>query len=381
MDSHVFELNPISCRILLKIFCACQKHSEYARLDLSQVDKLSVSSVDSAGVSILSFQLDSTFFSLQSRAENRSSVLSRFLTLGTKHTTRAFKGVSPNKILKSRLTICDSEIRFHFYWRNGVESVRCVRGSEPTDGDASLPLSLSSSSQPLPHIAMSLSAKYMTDLLSLVPDSPALWALTVTHQRDENVSRGSVLYFTNAAQGVTDTSSVVGVTVSHAELNRNSSYFVATQFPMDYPLRIPLAELKAIASLGSDDTMKDCYPIVIGFSAAGSEFAEGRKLVTVHMTNSSQSDACIVQGLSAKLWYKCNAPLVPDHTPIDTCQDEIDQDDLLLLQAMDAIERTPVQSTPFIVNTGETALIPEWDQEIPSTPSHRGDVLDDLWNS
>jgi hypothetical protein len=381
MDSYVFELNPVACRILLKIFCACQKHSEFVRLDFSSADRLSISSLDTAGVSILSFQLNNSFFALQGRMEETGNGRVQFLTLGSKHITKAFKNVSPNKILKSRLTICDSEIRFHFYWRNGVESVRCVRGSEPPDGDAFLPLTLSSPSQSLPHIAMSLSAKYMTDLLSLVPDSPALWALTVTHQRDENVSRGSVLHFTNAAQGMTDTSSVVGVTVSHSELNRNSSYFVPSQLPMDYPLRIPLVELKAIASLGSDDTMKECYPIIIGFSAASSEFAEGRNLVTVHMTNSSQSDMSAVQGLSAKLWYKCSAPALSEHTPTETCGDDIDQDDLLLLQAMDAIERTPVQSTPFIVNTGETALIPEWDQEIPSTPSHRGDVLDDLWNS
>jgi hypothetical protein len=69
-----------------------------------------------------------------------------------------------------------------------------------------------------------------------------------------------------------------------------------------------------------------------------------------------------------------------------------EEEDALFVKALDELEHTPVQNSPFIVlstdpNTAHQSSldpIPEWEDEIPSTPSCapcRLDNFDDLWNS
>ena len=416
MCTFEYELSPICARVLLKALCACYKHSDQLRISPLVSNNGTpfgavISSVDTAGVSIISFEFDRIFFdSIRANDGQNHSLDSKGTAFNSRVVSRAFRNVSPNRILGLVVTLQRSSMCLKFIWKSGITSSRIVPASDPNENLELLPATACPSGQ-LARVILSLSPRYLNDLLGLVPDTPQLWALTMSHERDENISRGSVIRMSNATEGVVDTSALVGLTITQAELNRNSSYFLPQQLPIGYSFKLPLTELKSIASIATDDTLKESFSILFGFSHVTPSFGDGAMVITVHAANTSATDTSAVRGFSIKLWAKTRAPENTSDEPAfeQLNLDDIDppesaesrkvpgsfideEDDALFVQALNAIENTPVQHSPFIVNSTDPNTapqssedpLPEWEDEIPSTPSCapcRLDNFDDLWNS
>jgi hypothetical protein len=415
MSQLEYYLTPICSRVLLKALCACYKHSDQLcfnpfRRNGEPVGAV-LSSIDTAGVSIMSFEFDHVFFSsIHELGYPEDLRQLNELVFNSRVVSRAFRNVSPNRIQGLKIILQPSSMSLTFLWKNGIKSSRKVEASDPSENIALIEATAIPSGR-IPRVILSLSPRYLSDLLGLVPDNPQLWALTISHERDENISRGSVIRMTNSTQGVVDTSALVGLTITQAELNRNSSYFVPRQLPIGYSFKLPLTELKSIASLAADDTLKESFSILFGFSHVASSFGDGAMVITVHAANTSATDPSPVRGFSIKLWSKTKAPEnTSDELAFEELNiDEIDppesaesrkvggsfvdeEEDALFVKALDELEHTPVQNSPFIVlstdpyTAQQSSLdpIPEWEDEIPSTPSCapcRLDNFDDLWNS
>ena len=346
---YEIELTSNGSRSFLKAVAACSKHSQLIQFSPYVVGPtqtfagLRLLSADEAGVSILTCQFESVFFNRVARIGFESNE-DCGCVFNSKAIVKSFKGASPSKISKLELKLTSVSLELVFHWRNGMNSVRVVLPATST-----IPFSCSdfpSSSFPMEFVALTTTPKYLSGLVALVPDSPSLWALSLTHQLDENTSHGSVIYVTNGCTGVQDMASVVGLTISLTELARNNSFIRDVQFPMGYTMKLPLTELRGITSLLSDDTITDDFTVTLGYSKLDGAYGEGRKLLTAQAlpkTSSSHS------AFSVKLWFKgCAVPETRDY------EDNIKLEDLNL----DDIDpqRDVIGSTPFIIASSAATL-------------------------
>ena len=422
MFTDAFTLSPVCCRLFLKALLAIQRNSEVVILsrilDAGSVDnggrkaKLVLSSIDSAGSTILSFDFPPEFFMIAHVSHTTLAGLSTPTVVGSKNTSKMFRGVSPNKILSAQLRISVDTVQLEFYWKNGVVSSRTVEAMTPSEG-SQLPPSILPDPRSRPRIVIATFApKFFNNLLLLIPDSTTLWSVIMSHRVHE-VSQ-PLLYLTNSVTH-TESVSVVEIALNQAELNRNGSYFSHVELRENESVSMPLAELKHLTGIASDETLKDSFSIVIGFEDCGT-WNQTEPVLTV------QAVANVVPAqpqcaFAVSLYYRGCAPPFrdPGDNFVDTTflfegEEEVNDispihDDLLFAQAADAMEAAydPVRvRTSFIETTlsqtcqptlppvdatviqeTQQPAVPEWDMEIPSTPTagHGITVLmDDLWD-
>ena len=408
MYTDEFSMTPLSCRLFLRALVSCSRHAEYIQFlpyasdHSNQSVGLRVSSIDTAGVSVLSWQFEPGFFHSYSATGEIPTRAHRGVMLSARNSARAFKNVSPNRIVSASIRISGEQFDVLFVWKCGVESRRLLRPAEPPENTPDLPYITPETSRPPGRIALSLSPRYLSGLLALIPDSPTLWTLCVSRSGQQGgkllVSNGAVA--SSSGEGV----SVVGLTLSQSELNRNGSYFVEKEFDSDRQIRVPLSELKSICSIASDEVLKNAYSVQVGFSSFDS-FVSETPILAVHVsaTNPSTWVNQSHMNLSVQLWFKgCTGLRVDDLDgltmedlqnldEIDTGGDVAqDDEDALLAMMAESIDRPEplVASSPFIEQSSyqttqaqeSTTVIPEWDSEIPRTPSsvHQA-CFDDLW--
>lgn len=409
MYTDEFSMTPLSCRLFLRAIVSCSRHAEYIQFlpyasdHSSQSVGLRVSSIDTAGVSVLSWQFQPGFFFSYSAAGETSTRVQTGLMLSARNSARAFKNVSPNRIVSASIRVAGDHFEFLFVWKCGIESRRLLRPAEPPENTPDLPYITPETSRPPGRIALSLSPRYLSGLLALIPDSPTLWTLCVSR----NGQQGGKLLVSNG--GMVSSSgeggSVVCLTLSQSELNRNGSYFVEKEFDSsDGQIRIPLSEFKSICSIASDEVLKDAYSVQVGFSSFDS-FVSETPILAVHVsaTNPSTWVNQSHMNFSVQLWFKGCTGLRVDEVDGVTIEDllsldeidaagEVEQDDedallAMMAETMDRPEAL-VASSPFIAQSSyqttqaqiSTTVIPEWDSEIPRTPSsiHQA-CFDDLW--
>ena len=408
MYTDEFSMTPLSCRLFLRALVSCSRHAEYIQFlpyacdHSNQLVALRVSSIDTAGVSVLSWQFEPAFFYSYSATGEISTRTQRGLVLSARNSARAFKNVSPNRIVSASIRISGEQFDVLFVWKCGVESRRLLRPAQPPENTPDLPYITPETSRPPGRIALSLSPRYLSGLLALIPDSPTLWTLCVSRSGQQGgkllVSNGAV------ASGSGEGGSVVGLTLSQSELNRNGSYFVEKEFDSDRQIRVPLSELKSICSIASDEVLKNAYSVHVGFSSFDS-FVSETPILAVHVsaTNPSTWVNQSHMNLSVQLWFKGCTGLRVDDLDGLTMEDlqnldeidaggdmEQDDEDALLAMMAESIDRPEplVASSPFIEQSSyqttqaqeSTTVIPEWDSEIPRTPSsvHQA-CFDDLW--
>ncbi len=344
MASYDLELNPISSKLLSKAFNLIQKQSEFIHISMDLMGPigtfagLRLSSIDEAGVCILCFHFESVYFT--SVRLNTTTASSPALFVNSKLVTKTFKGVSPNRITKVEMTITGESLQFKFHWKNGITSIKDVPASMPNDTSPIAPQDLPATAEHIQYVSFSTNPKYMSGLLELFPVSSTLWALSLTHQADENQTKGTSLYVTNACLGIQESSSVVGLTISQADLNRNSTYVRDAVFPVGHTLKLPLTEFRGITTLLCDEVLGDDFSLAIGFSQLGGSFGEGKQLLVVHAVPKSSSPH---SAFCVKMWFKgSSAPLMNDY------EDSVKLEDLNL----DEIDpHQTVSSTPFIISS------------------------------
>ena len=405
MFTDSFVLSPISTRLLLKSLLAIHRNSEiltFSRIrhagsdpdSLAKVE-LNISSVDSAGYTILSFSFPNEFFQSIEASELLIAGLATPTIANTKQVVRMFRGVSPNRIVCAHLRINVESVQIEFFWKNGLVSSRTVSAVTPSEGSSLPPDSLPDPTILPPIRLASFAPKFFHSLLNLIPESPLLWTLTVHHALGDNGA--SQLCLTNSASSVS---------LYQAELNRNGSYFSHSEC-MSYifltPIYIivrlnesftaPLAELKHLAAIAADEVLKDSFTLVFGFEDFNAE------PVLVIRAAPIANQNCVFY---VSMWYRaCNPPIrdpgetftPAPNSPQDLLFDDDNDDDLLL-----AAETMEQQQLPFIESTctqqsrhcdqtvlqeTQFGIIPEWDTEIPSTPTNDPAAmalfLEELW--
>jgi hypothetical protein len=345
MATYEIEMSPISVKLLLKAFGSCQRQAELIRLSPYLIGPtktfagLRLSSIDNAGVCITSFQFDSVFFTGVRRTAVSSDPDFDAL-LNSKAVTKGFKGVSSTRITKLDMKLSGESLCLTFWWKNGITTLRHIPTSTQAEGSPTVPDDLPSPSESVEYVSFLTTPKYMGGLLELVPDSSALWALSLSHQADENVTKGSVLYITNATIGVQDSSSVVGLTISQAELTRNNSYIRDANFPIGYTMKVPLAELRGIVSLLCDDALRDDFSLTFGFTKFDGPFGQGKKLLVVQAAPKASSSQL---AFSFSLWFK--------GSPVPETRDYEDNVQLEDLNLDDIDPQQFLGNTPFIISS------------------------------
>jgi hypothetical protein len=232
-----------------------------------------------------------------------------------------------------------------------------------------------------------------------------LWTLNISSQLDADTIDGQrKIYITNgAAEACNDTGSIVGLTLSQSELNRNGSFFKEIDLSPGDSIRIPLSELKAIALIASDEVLKDAFAIQVGFVDLES-FHSGAPILAVHASACNSVVNQAHMHFSVKLWFKgCIGKAIlqdevnwgdvnlDDIDPGEVFQAGIqqnDEEDALLAVMAETLDRAPFMSNSFIAHSTQTtqeqmSVIPEWDSEIPRTPSSahvaNNNTFEDLW--
>lgn len=226
MFTDNFVLGPICCRLFVKAVLASHRNSEFLAFtrskrtgtDSNSLMDLTISSVDAAGYTVLSFEFRNDFFISVEASELSSAGLSTPTLVNTKQVVRMFRGVSPNRIASAHLRINVESVQIDFYWKTGLISTRTISAVVPTEGSHSPPSVFPTGP---PRIKLgSFAPKFLHGLLTLIPESAALWTLTVCHRKtDRNQSQ---LVLTNSQTGEV---SIVEMALSQGELNRNGSYF------------------------------------------------------------------------------------------------------------------------------------------------------------
>lgn len=389
-----YLLTPMCCRLILKAVVACSRHAEYIRFFPFATDErtnaigLRVSSIDTAGVSILSFDFNAEFFLSVGSRRGMSEEPRPGVFLSAKNSLRAFKNVSPNKIISASFRISGQQIDINFNWKCGIESKRILLPADLPDGSPVLPTQVPASSQKITRIAISFSPRYLSGILGLIPDSPTLWKLCVSRQQGDATSESREnLFLTNEADSSAEVGSVVGLTLSQSELHRNGSYFRGAELENDLKIQIPLSELKSISSIASDEVLKDAFVVQVGFESFDG-FHGGAPILAVQASAANASFNHSHMNYAAKIWFKgcCTGALQIDEVRLEDLNlDEIDPDHNSEDAILAAFAETMESSSPFILHSTRTtqeqhSTIPEWDSEIPCTPPHvPSQDLEDLW--
>jgi hypothetical protein len=351
MQMTQFDISSTSGRILMKAITLMQRQASYVSVTPLQdphsrvIYALRIACVDAADSSALAFQFERSFFT-QIQPGWVLPYNASGCTYSAKLLTRCFRGVSPNKLSEIKLRLSGDFLEFHFMWKTGMVSIRQILCAVPPENLPLVPMDLPSTVQPVEKVALSMSPQYLSGLLAHIPDSETLWAITLSHRKDENVSTGSIVYVTNAIPGIQDASSVVGLTISQAELSRNGSHIHDSCFPLDFSLKIPLTELRGVASLISDDVFKEDFSLGIGFS----KYANNRDVLTVHAVARSLASH---SAFTVKLWFKGSpVPEFPEYFD-DVKLEDLDLDEIDPSRSV----HSPTASTPFIQHSAAGTVV------------------------
>lgn len=219
-----FVMGPIQARLLLKALVATGRNAEFIGLQMSSSvtgESLIVRSCDNTVTCMYGFGFKTSFFDSSADFSGHMSPAFPTVIFTSKHITRMFKNVSPNKILQIKMSLSVQGVILQFTWRNGLVSQRQLRAATPPD-DFTLP-SWPTCGDSSTTSMMSFSPKYLHNLMQMFPDSTTLWALTISRKP------GSVnsLIFSNMLHDVSS-GATVELTVSQADLNRNGSFFSRT---------------------------------------------------------------------------------------------------------------------------------------------------------
>jgi hypothetical protein len=229
-------LTPINARFLIRVLSILGRHSQYGVIhteldENQQVSSLNISGIESASLSENVFVFPRTFFVRLERSLPLP-LRDELAVISFKLMCRLFKNISPNKIESVSMTLSDDAVIAEFKWRNGLLSRRTMATSILPDSLSATPVRIPSGGPTL----MTFSPRYIQGLLNLIPDSPTLWALTIsTVPVDSGMpltstsSHGNTLYFSNTSPGQAvqtgQQSSVVELSTTQVELNRNASFF------------------------------------------------------------------------------------------------------------------------------------------------------------